>query len=254
MHQILVNRGLLFLDTKDYTRALEDIIAAGQVRRGWAGSYVYSSSLYMHTLCELHTYVHTYKLTWVICTYIRCMHSWYMYVCIHVHLNPCVECVWYCGAESPTVNYTLHRWDSYYCSYILYIRMYVQYIYTYFCSTCTMNGSNTFVYCNGLHIYIHTCIYIHMCTMNGSNACVCTCTWVRSTSQGSYIQAVLLQCTPVLFVMCTYAAVSSRCHSLPSNWSLLPQVGEEVRTNTHACTHTFPIVHSNMVYKMEQVP
>ena len=133
MHQILVNRGLLYLDTKDYTRALEDIIAAGQVRRAWAGSYVYSSSLYMHTLCE----VHTYKLTWVInvCTYIRtysaCIYGTYMYVCIHAYLNACVECVWYCDAESATVNYTLQKWDSYYCWYIRTVHMYVllQYVY-----------------------------------------------------------------------------------------------------------------------------
>ena len=60
----------------------------------------------------------------------------------------------------------------------------------------------------------------------------------------SYIQAVLLQCTPVLFVCVyvrMYAAVSSRCHSLPSYWSLLPQVGEGVHTSICNCAFKYGV-------------
>ena len=78
--QILVNRGLLFLDTKDYTRALEDIIAAGQVRHDGAGYR------YMYVCTYVHTYAHVsllYVGRYACIQYIRKMHL-RTYIMLHV--------------------------------------------------------------------------------------------------------------------------------------------------------------------------
>lgn len=198
--------------------------------------------------------------------YMQCMHSWYIHTCTYVQyvymqilINTCVECC-LVMLSLHTVNYTLlHRWDSYYCWYILYIRMYMHtvnmYVHTFVVRTyvcvqlMVVIHSCTAMVCIHTYIRISTYVHTHVCVqwMVVIRTCVCMCTWVRSTL-GVHVSYIQLQCTPFLCV-CTY--VRSCLLKMPlSSKQLVSATTSEWRSahiRTCTYTHAFAIVHSNMV-------